>query len=88
MYQKPKPREPQAERPHQPWFKKNGFDNKFENKRGAGRGDFKPRGNFGDKPRGNFAGAKPRNKFPGAGKPGGFSKPSGGNFKRPNRAEG
>ena len=47
----------------------------------------KPRGNFGDKPRGNFAGAgKPRGKFSG-GKPGGFAKPSGGNFKRPNRAE-
>ncbi len=213
MYQKPKPREPQAERPHQPWFKKNGFDSKFENKRGAGRGDFKPRGdrptgdrpkfgstpaegtgearpfnserprksfgdkpfgakpfggkprydrgdkpafnrddrprtegggerrdfaprgdakpfnrdhaprqdrpfnsdrphqergerpahfgdkprgnfgdkprgNFGDKPRGNFAGGKPRNKFPGAGKPGGFSKPTGGTFKRKERSEG
>jgi ATP-dependent RNA helicase RhlE len=231
MYQKPKPREPQAERPHQPWFKKNGFDNKFENKRGAGRGDFKPRGdrptgdrptgdrphgdrpfndrpkfdrapaegggearsfdrprkpfgdkpfgakpfggkprydrgdkpafnrddkprhegsgerrdfaprgdakpfnrdngprqdrpssdrpfnsdrphqergerpahfgdkprgnfgdkprgNFGDKPRGNFAGGKPRGKFPGAGKPGGFSKPTGGTFKRKERSEG
>ena len=64
------------------------------------RRDFndKPRGNsaadkpagersFGDKPRGNFAGAgKPRGKF-GGGKPGGFAKPSGGNFKRPNRAE-
>jgi ATP-dependent RNA helicase RhlE len=48
----------------------------------------KPRGNFGDKPRGNFAGGKPRSKFPGAGKPGGFAKPSGGNFKRKERSEG
>ena len=50
----------------------------------------KPAGerSFGDKPRGNFAGAgKPRGKF-GGGKPGGFSKPSGGNFKRKERAEG
>ena len=49
----------------------------------------KPRGerSFGDKPRGNFAGAgKPRGKF--GGKPGGFAKPSGGNFKRKERAEG
>jgi len=48
----------------------------------------RPRGNFSDKPRGNFASGKPRSKFPGAGKPGGFAKPSGGNFKRPNRTEG
>ena len=52
MYQKPKPKEPVAERPHQPWFNKTGFDKKFENKRGAGRGEFKPRGDrpTGDRP--------------------------------------
>ena len=37
----------------------------------------------GDKP--GFAG-KPKGKF-GGGKPGGFAKPTGGNFKRPDRAE-
>ncbi|MBG1233643.1 DEAD/DEAH box helicase [Aestuariivirga litoralis] len=54
--------------------------------RDAGAGD-RPRGNFGDKPRGNFAGGKPRSGS-GGGKPGGFGRPSGGSFKRPNRAEG
>ena len=48
MYQKPKPREAAAERPHQPWFKKKeGFAGA---KRGEGRGDFKPRG---DRPQGD-----------------------------------
>ena len=45
MYQKPKAKEPVAERPHQPWFKKTGGYNKdYANKRGEGRGEFKPRG--------------------------------------------
>ena len=71
------------------------FGDKPRSERSSGD---KPRGNFGnkpasersfgDKPRGNFAGAgKPRGKFTG-GKPGGFAKPSGGNFKRKERAEG
>ncbi len=76
-----KPREFTADRP------RGNFGDKPQGERSNAekpRGNFgdKPRGSFGDKPRGNFAGGKPRSKFPGAGKPGGFSKPSGGNFKR------
>ncbi len=67
------------------------FSDKPRSDKPAGERTFgeKPRGNFKDKPRGNFAGAgKPRSKFPGAGKPGGFSKPTGGTFKRKERSEG
>jgi ATP-dependent RNA helicase RhlE len=88
-----KPREFNADRPR----------GNFGDKPRGNFGD-KPRGNFGDKPRGNFTdkptgersfgdkprgnfGDKPRGKFSG-GKPGGFAKPSGGNFKRKERAEG
>ncbi|MDE2444736.1 MAG: DEAD/DEAH box helicase [Alphaproteobacteria bacterium] len=74
IYQKPKPRNVEAApaQDNKPWFKPRSGDG--QNRGGNGRG-----ASMGDKPRGRSSGP---------GKPGGFAKPSGNNFKRPNRAEG
>ncbi|MEO6609578.1 MAG: DEAD/DEAH box helicase [Aestuariivirga sp.] len=75
MYQKKQERtEARPVQDNKPWFNRNGKT------AGSKNMDRKARG---DKP--GFAG-KPKAKF-GGGKPGGFAKPTGGNFKRPDRAE-
>jgi ATP-dependent RNA helicase RhlE len=74
MYQKKQERtEARPVQDNKPWFNRNG-------KNASKNNDRKARG---DKP--GFAG-KSKGKF-GGGKPGGFAKPTGGNFKRPDRAE-
>ncbi len=75
MYQKKQERtDARPVQDNKPWFNRNGKNAASKNN------DRKARG---DKP--GFAG-KPKGKF-GGGKPGGFAKPTGGNFKRPDRAE-